>query len=353
MKVVRFTRYRFIAITISLLLILGGAVGTYLKGGFNLGIDFKAGMTEQVAIKSSTPVDIEEVRKALSGLGAQIQQVGEPEDNEFIIKVKQEGDAANFRDKMRDEILSRLASAFGQGNVDERSSNYIGPRFSASLATQSITLVLIAFLFMLVYVWFRFEFSYSVGAITALFHDTLMVLGIIGVLQLEFTTATIAAVLTIVGYSINDTIVVFDRIRENTKLLKEKPFKEIVNTSITETLSRTLITSFTTFIAVAAIYVFATGEIQRFALTLMIGIIVGTYSSIFIASPVMMAIYTRKKREEEAIKEKKALEAEKKAVEEPAVEESHQEDPDNGTPAGDAIVQGKKRIPRSKRKKKK
>ncbi|MEM5948271.1 protein translocase subunit SecF [Spirochaetia bacterium 38H-sp] len=350
MKVVRFTKYRFIAITISLLIIIGGAVGTYLNGGFNLGIDFKAGMTEQVSIKSSSPVDIEEVRAALSGLDAQIQQVGDAEANEFIIKVKQEGNDDNFRDKMREKILSALSSAFGSSNVEERSSNYIGPRFSATLATQSVTLVLIAFLFMLVYVWFRFEFSYSIGAITALFHDTLMVLGIIGLTQLEFTTATIAAVLTIVGYSINDTIVVFDRIRENTTLLKEKPFKDIVNISITETLSRTLITSFTTFIAVAAIYVFATGEIQRFALTLMIGIIVGTYSSIFIASPIMMAIYTRKKKEEETIKEKKAIEAEKRASQEPVKEEKTI---DNGTPAGEALVSGKKKVPRSKRKKKK
>jgi preprotein translocase subunit SecF len=140
----------------------------------------------------------------------------------------------------------------------------------------------------MVYIWFRFRLGFAVSAITALAHDVLIMLGFIGTLGLEVSTTTIAAVLTIIGYSLNDTIVVFDRIRENQGFLKGDRFDNIVNTSITQSLSRTIITSLTTLMAVAALYVFGTGAIKDFALNLIVGILVGTYSSIFIASPVLL-----------------------------------------------------------------
>ena len=141
----------------------------------------------------------------------------------------------------------------------------------------------------LLYIWVRFKLNYAVSAIVAVFHDVLFLLGFIGAFQLEFSTATIAAVLTIIGYSLNDTIVIFDRIRENTRIVKDTSFRELINISVTQSMSRTLITSFTTLIAVVAILIFASGTIQTFALSLVVGILVGTYSSIFVASPVLLA----------------------------------------------------------------
>ncbi|RKX86317.1 MAG: protein translocase subunit SecF, partial [Spirochaetes bacterium] len=160
--------------------------------------------------------------------------------------------------------------------------------FSSSLASQSITLTIVALALILLYIWFRFKLGFAVSAITALAHDVLIMLGFIGTFGLEVSTTTIAAVLTIIGYSLNDTIVVFDRIRENKVLLKGDRFDNIVNISITQSLSRTIITSLTTLLAVVALYVFGTGSIEDFALNLIVGIVVGTYSSIFIASPVLL-----------------------------------------------------------------
>jgi preprotein translocase subunit SecF len=140
----------------------------------------------------------------------------------------------------------------------------------------------------LLYIWFRFRLGYALAAIAAIAHDMTFMLGFIGTFQLEVSTATIAALLTVVGYSLNDTIVVFDRIRENETILRESSFENVINTSITQSLSRTVITSVTTLLAVTAIYVFATGTIEAFALKLIVGIIIGTYSSIFIASPILL-----------------------------------------------------------------
>jgi preprotein translocase subunit SecF len=157
----------------------------------------------------------------------------------------------------------------------------------------------------LVYIWIRYKQNYAFSAIAAIFHDVLFLLGFIGVFQLEFSTATIAAVLTIIGYSLNDTIVIFDRIRENTKVLREKTFEDIINISVTQSLSRTIITSVTTLIAVTAIFILATGSIQTFALNLIVGVLVGTYSSVFIASSILLSWNTsNSKRAKNSVRSK-------------------------------------------------
>jgi len=189
-----------------------------------------------------------------------------------------------------------LEEAFGEGSVVIKQSEYVGPRFSRSLAEQSISLPLLALVLILLYIWFRFKFGYALSAITALAHDVLIMLGFIGATQLEVSTTTIAAVLTIIGYSLNDTIVVFDRIRENEGLLQGRDIEDIINTSITQSLSRTLITSLTTLLAVTALFVFGTGTIKDFALNLIVGILVGTYSSVFIASPVLLDLRRKGER---------------------------------------------------------
>jgi preprotein translocase subunit SecF len=290
MKVIQFLKHRFVFIVLSSVFIVGGIAVTAVRGGFNLGLDFQAGLSRHVVIDTSgAKAPIDQVRTALRGIeGNQIQVIGSPADQEYSIKVKQQGDDKTFSENIAKRINDALGNAFGAGNVKVLQSEYVGPRFSADLASQAAFLTIFALVLILLYSWFRFKLAYAVAAIVATLHDTLFMIGVIGAFRLEVSTATIAAVLTIIGYSLNDTIVIFDRIRENTKLMRESPFPVVINTSLTQSLSRTLITSLTTLIAVLAIYIFGTGEVQQFALNMIVGVTVGTYSSIFIASPVLL-----------------------------------------------------------------
>lgn len=384
-RVIPFTKIRFIMFGFSAFLLIGGLVGTIVRGGFNIGIDFRAGISEQVQIapraltvaytgkkkieltmtgnsltlnvRSGTgtkrvtydyasyptledlksalekvpgltvnlivpassptaalvgisnaqplspapvtlnianrstgkPIGIRRVRDALLPFGRPlIQSVGRPVDQEFIIRVEERGNSQSFARETTAKIKSRLEATFGKGTVVVKQSAFVGPRFSQNLASQTMTLTVLALVLILVYVWFRFRLAYAVSAIIATIHDPLVMLGFIGTFQLEVNTATVAAVLTIIGYSLNDTIVVFDRIRENSGLMRDSDFRIIIDTSITQTLSRTIITSGTTQLAVISILVFATGSIQEFALNLTVGIVIGTYSSIFIASQILL-----------------------------------------------------------------
>jgi preprotein translocase subunit SecF len=273
-------------ILISVILIGAGWVGTFLQGGFNLGIDFQAGLSMRVAVSDSS---VPEVRDALDAIGAQVQRVGREEEGEYSIRVGDDGMIEDFQQTMSSRILTTLSDQFG--NVEHLETAYVGPRFSRDLTQQAVFLTVFALGLILLYIWFRFRFGYAISAITALVHDVLFMLGFIGAFQLEVTTATIAAVLTIIGYSLNDTIVIFDRVRENETLMRDSSIVAIADTSITQSLSRTLITSLTTLLAVAAIYAFATGSIQIFALNLIVGVVIGTYSSIFIASPALIALH--------------------------------------------------------------
>ncbi len=289
MKVIQFLKYRKVFGVLSVALILGMLAVTIARGGFNLGLDFQAGISQRVEISpAGAKAPIDQIRTALRGIdGAQIQVVGNPADQEYGIKVKQQGNEKTFSDEMTRKITGALGDAFGAGNVKLLQTEYVGPRFSADLASQAAFLTIFAVLLILLYSWFRFKLEYAVAAITALIHDALFMVGFIGAFQLEVTTATVAAVLTIIGYSINDTIVIFDRIRENNALMRESPFPVIINTSLTQSMGRTAITSMTTLLAVAAIFIFATGDVQQFALNMIVGIIVGTYSSIYIATNVL------------------------------------------------------------------
>jgi len=383
-KVINFTKLRYIMFAVSVLLVIGGIAATVMQGGFNLGIDFQAGLTQRVQIApvafsatydgtddvtinvenetlvvevrgeegvetynfpftqygtigsltsalndidgistinvldagtasdrivtglkypqelSPEPVDvnvrnddsesyiiIDEVREALRDLDSpRVQVVGSSFHQEFLIRT--EDPTGNQKDNLEASIRAELEKVFGDGTAVVKQSEYVGPRFSRTLAQQSVTLTILALVLILVYIWFRFKFGYAISAIAALTHDVLIMLGFIGTVQLEVTTTTIAAVLTIIGYSLNDTIVIFDRIRENEGLLQGRDIDDIINTSINQSLSRTLITSLTTLLAVVALYSFGTGTIKDFALNLIVGIIVGTYSSIFIASPILL-----------------------------------------------------------------
>ena len=295
-----------------------------------LSLNFAIDLSQESAVVNMAPAgdesSIEEIRSLLDGIGSTlIQIVGTPEDQEYLIRVKDPGNADNFSETMAAEIRSRLASEYGTEQVIVKQTDYVGPRFSHNLGRQSVTLTLIALALILVYIWFRFQLAYAVSAIAALIHDVVFMLGIIGSFQLEVSTATIAAVLTIIGYSLNDTIVIFDRIRENRDLMKDSRLPEVINTSITQSLSRTLITSITTLLAVLAIYIFASGSIKLFALNLIIGILVGTYSSIFIASPVLMTWSSVANKRRQIRDEARYGSAKKEALpKEPATEEKTQ-----------------------------
>jgi preprotein translocase subunit SecF len=407
-KVIRFTKLRFIMFAVSAILILAGIYGTVSQGGFNLGIDFQAGLNQRVqvapvgmtltytgdqdavisvenqnfivevrgetgvstyeipftdaptlgelestlenrieglGVELQTPPDtaidrivtglsypeqlgeepvgvnvanadtdeyisIGEVRQAISDITEpEVQIVGEPHRQEFLIRA---ADPEGFnKENYEGEITSLLEGAFGADTVVVKQSDYVGPSFSRTLAQQSYSLVFLAIVLILIYIWVRFKLGYAVSAISALIHDVAIMLGFIGTIQLEVSTTTIAAVLTIIGYSLNDTIVVFDRVRENEGLLQGREFEEIINTSITQSLSRTLITSATTMLAVLALYFFGTGPIKDFALALIVGIIIGTYSSIYMASPVLLAWRRRSQKRKRA---KHGLPAEKPAA---------------------------------------
>ncbi|MDF1567966.1 MAG: protein translocase subunit SecF [Spirochaetaceae bacterium] len=289
MKVYNITRFRVPALIVSsFLIVVFWAYTLVVAGGFNFGIDFQAGLNITVDVPAAD--DEEAVRDALAQYNPQVQTVGD-EGVRFVVRVADDETQDNFQQVTSQGISKNLTERFG--NIDIVSEEYIGSSFAGSLATQTIWVTLIALGLILLYVWIRFRLNYAVSAITAVFHDVLFLLGFIGAFQLEFSTATIAAVLTIIGYSLNDTIVIFDRIRENSRIVKDKSFREVINLSISQSLSRTLITSLTTLLAVVAILVFASGTIQTFALSLVIGVVVGTYSSIFVASPILLAWHDR------------------------------------------------------------
>ena len=240
------------------------------------------------APREAERVAIAEVRAILDSIGnPQIQTIGDANANDFMVRIEEEEDATDFDSTITQRVLELLGEEYGAGTILVRQTDYVGARFSANLAQQTIYLSVLALLLILAYTWIRFRLAYAVSAIVALLHDSMFIFAFIGITGLEFSTATIAAVLTIIGYSLNDTIVIFDRIRENTGILRNEEFRNIVDTSISQSLSRTLMTSVTTLLAVIAIYVFGTGSIRDFALAMIIGVIVGTYSSIFIASPIL------------------------------------------------------------------
>ena len=220
-------------------------------------------------------------------------------DQEAAILAAQ-AEEPDILDRIQERITGLLDASFNRENILITRTDFVGPSFSRELLLGALGSVLLAIVLILIYITIRFKIGFAIGAVSALIHDVMIMLGFIGLAQLEVTSATLAAVLTIIGYSLNDTIVVFDRIRENSTLLRELDRGSIINTSISQSLSRTVITSLTTLLAVSAIFIFGTGVIRDLALNLIIGIIVGTYSSIFIASPILLGwqnMRDRKKKE--------------------------------------------------------
>lgn len=274
---------RTIALGVSAALIaLGLAVAGFM--GLNYGIDFAGGTL--VELKMPRAVDIQEVRVALKDIGmgdSIIQHYGS--EDEILIRMMR---AAAGVEGLEGVIIKALEPIFGEGSIDLRRTEVVGPQVGAALRKQATLAIVYALVGILVYITIRFEFRFAVAAIIALVHDVMITLGAFGVTQKELSLPVIAAFLTIVGYSLNDTIVVFDRIRENLKAYRREGYEEVVNRSINETLSRTLLTSLTTLIVVLALFFLGGEVIHDFAFALLVGVVVGTYSSIFVASPVLI-----------------------------------------------------------------
>ena len=242
------------------------------------------------------PLSIDAVRAALGPLDkVSIRTIGARSEQQFVIRVEVSSDDDTEMQAAQRQVRALLADRFGDDSLIVRSTDFVGRRFSQILSRQAVWLIVVALLLIMVYVGFRFRPEYSVAALVAVAHDVLVLIGVLGAFRIEVSTATIAALLTIVGYSLNDTIVIFDRVRENVSLMRDAGLRRVIDTSITQSLSRTLITSLTTLLAVAAIYVFAAGPIRTFALAVIIGVIVGTYSSMYIASPIVLLLQRRRR----------------------------------------------------------
>lgn len=277
-----FLSLRMITLTLSSLAMLA-SLGLFASKGLNYGIDFIGGTSMEIRHKSG-PAEIADIRSKVSALNfgdVQVQQFNDPRDVLVRIELQKGGEEAN------QEALTKIKTALGDA-YEFRNTEVIGPTVSEELTRAGLIAVLTAIFVVLVYIWLRFEWQFSLGAVFALVHDVILTIGIFSLLQLEFTLAIIAALLTIVGYSLNDTVVVYDRVRENLRKFKKMDLTQLLDLSINETLSRTILTSVTTLIALLALFFFGGEVIRGFVFAMIWGVIVGTYSSIFIASPVLL-----------------------------------------------------------------
>ncbi len=278
--VINFFKYRYIAFGFSIILLFLSVI-LFIYKNLNLGIDFKGGI--MIEAKFDTTPNISSLRQKIDNLNignSEIQEFGDPQ----IILFKLESNSQDGQEN--NSIIEQFKKSIGE-NVDYRRIEFVGPKVGSELKMIAIKAILFSLIAMFIYIWFRFSgWQFGLGALIALFHDVISTLGFFSISQIEFNLASIAAILTIAGYSINDTVVVFDRIREN--LVKsELELSNLLNKSINQTLSRTFMTSVTTLLALVALYVFGGEVIKGFVSAMIWGVVIGTYSSIFIASPLI------------------------------------------------------------------
>lgn len=296
MRIFRGAHYNFLSLrrrayVLSGVLLLVGIVSLVLHGGPRYGVDFTGGTLLQVEF--AEPTSVADVRDVIAGAGiesAQIQQLGG--SNEFLIRTQAfEG--------IVESVDALFTEAYGPDGYS-MSADAVGPKVGSELQRKAAIAILLSFALTLVYLAFRFEWRFGVAAIIATFHDITLTFGFISLVDIEITLATVAAILTILGYSLNDTIVVFDRIRENLKKRRKDRYEDVVNASINETLPRTVLTSGTTLVTLLALFILGGTVVRPFALVLILGIVIGTYSSIFVASPALLEIEHRSRRKEKA-----------------------------------------------------
>ena len=258
--------------------------------GLNYGVDFKGGTLIEIRTDQSNN-NITIIRDSFNQMNlgdVSVKKFGNETD--FIVKFeKQNSSDSNFINNIKTKISNKI------GNVDFRRVENVGPKVSSELLKSGIIAISLSLAAMLIYIWIRFEWQFSLGAILALFHDVIITLGIFSFFSLEINLSIVAAVLTIVGYSMNDTVVIFDRVRENLKKYSDIKIFDLTNISINETLSRTIITSITTLLALLSIYLFGGEILKGFSLAMILGVIFGTYSSIYIANPILVILKVSQK----------------------------------------------------------
>lgn len=291
-------KWRFFLIVLSAILTLGSLALLAVRG-LNFGVDFRGGTTIEVV--DAEPIDLGAVRSAVNGLKlgeTSVQSIRDFSGSQEAVVVfveRQEApagvgelEANKLQQAAAEKIQNALKQTLGEG-IEFRRIDVVGPTVSGELVQKGFLAVALSIAMMLIYIWFRFEWQFGVATVLALIHDTVVALGLLSLTRYEFSVASIAAILTIIGYSVNDTVVVFDRVRENLRKYKQKPLDELLDLSINETLSRTLMTSGTTLMALIVLVIFGGEVLRGFTMAIIFGICIGTYSSIFVGAPFVLA----------------------------------------------------------------
>ena len=282
---INFVGHKNLAMAFSWILIMIGIFSVVSKGGLNFGLDFAGGSLVQVKMsKVTTAAEVRETLAPLELKGVTIQQVGELSD-EFLIKAQE---SSSKTESLASNVQKTLEGKYGAGTVDIRRAEMVGPQVGKDLRSKAAMAIIYSIIGMLLYVTFRFEFRFGVGVVIALIHDVLITLAFFSVFNKEIDLTVVAAFLTIVGYSVNDSVVICDRIRENMARHVGSKLDWIINRSINDTLSRTVMTSTFTMFSLLSLYFLGGDVIRNFALAMLIGIVVGTHSSIFVAAPVIL-----------------------------------------------------------------
>ena len=279
-------RYR-LALTLSAVLVVA-SLGLFMTTGLNYGVDFRGGV--MLEVRTAGPADLGALRSRLGGLGlgeVTLQSLDEPTDVLINVQRQDGGDEA------QNAAIAVIKEALADTVVEYRRTEFVGPKVGGELKEAALIATILALGAIALYIWFRFEWQFSVAALLALTHDVITTIGFFVITGLEFNLASVAAILTIAGYSINDTVVVFDRVRESLRKYKKVPVSEVLNMALNATLSRTLLTSITTLLALIALSVFGGHVVRGFSLALIWGVLVGTYSSIGVATPLLMLMNLR------------------------------------------------------------
>jgi preprotein translocase subunit SecF len=314
MKVINFMGLRKASTVFSALLILV-SIGSFIFNGMHFGLDFTGGT--QIQVSYTQAPDLEEIRSVISDAGysnsevvnfrtdqdvqIRIQETGETQESAVQ---GQQGDAS----RVADEVVA-LLQANARGEVERLGSGFIGSQVGEELREQGGLGMLVALIMIMIYIALRFQFKFSVGAVAALAHDVIITLGFFSLLQIDFDLTVLAALLAVIGYSLNDTIVVSDRIRENFRMLRKSDPLELINISITQTFSRTIITSLTTLLVLLALFIFGGEMIKGFAIALIVGVVIGTYSSIYVAANVLLYMHISKEDLMPPVKEGEEIDA--------------------------------------------
>ncbi len=286
---INFNKFYKLFNLISLSLVVASVLLLFFKG-LNFGVDFKGGTLIELRSNYKN-INVTSLRQSFNKMNLgdfNVKKFGN--ENDFLIKIEKKDTSANAIEVIKKDLISSLGGSFNFRRVEN-----VGPKVSSELLKSGIIAIALSLAAMLFYIWIRFEWQFSLGAILALFHDVIITLGLFSLFSLEINLSIVAAVLTIVGYSMNDTVVIYDRVRENLRKFSDIKIYELTNISINETLSRTIITSATTLLALVSIYLFGGEILKGFSLAMIMGVIFGTYSSIYIANPILVKLRVSQK----------------------------------------------------------